>query len=286
MFSVHQAILSASPILKEKCTHSVNVYSSTCLELLHVDPESFALLLDFLYTGDFNPTPGWSSKDILDMRTLELEDESSVRYCKEARLYCLALDYQLYQLQDLVVQKMQIDDPILFDDFLKIAEETYEKLEEGQGAPFREQFKSQATREFKYNKDAVWQKWIATAVMRGGRLAGDLFASLAFSNEQNPPTEVREVIPKLELAESTMDPPSIQVDFGDSQQDLSFGNRRKMTIKDKSKKNKKKSVKTFAISEEVPCDSPPSPCPEELTICDAPKEETNHNNCCRNCVYR
>jgi len=265
----------------------VNVYSSPCLELLHVDPESFALLLDFLYTGDFNPSPDWSSKDILDMRTLELEDESSVRYCKEGRLYCLALDYQLHQLQDLVIQKMQINDPIPFDDFLKIAEEIYKKLEEGQGASFREQFKSQATRKFKDNKDTVRKNWIAAAVMRGGHLAGDLFASLAFSNEQNPSTEVREVIPKLELAESEsiMDPPSIQVDSGDSQQDLSFGNRRKMTIKDKSKKNKKKSVTTFAISEEVPCDSQPSPYSEELAIYEIPKEETNHDNCCRNCVY-
>jgi len=132
MLSVHQAILSASPILKVKCTHMVNVYSSPCLELLHVNPESFALLLDFLYTGDFNSSPGWSSRDILDMRTLGLEDESSVRYCKEGRLYCLALDYQLHQLQDLVVQNMQINDPIPFDDFLKIAEEIYERLEEGQ----------------------------------------------------------------------------------------------------------------------------------------------------------
>ena len=132
------------------------MYRSTCLELLDVDPESFALLLDFLYTGDFNPTPGWSSKVILDRRTLGLEDKSSIRCCKEGRLYCLALDYQLHQLQDLVIQKMRIGDHIPFHNFLMIAEETYEKFEDGQGVSFREQFQSQTTREFKNNRDAVW----------------------------------------------------------------------------------------------------------------------------------
>ena len=120
----------------------VNVYGSTCLELLHVDPESFALLLDFLYTGDFNPTKSWSSKDILDMRTLDLKEESSVRYCKEGRSTALLLIINFTNCKTLLSKKMQIDDPIPFHNFLKIAEETYEKLGEGQGASFREQFKS------------------------------------------------------------------------------------------------------------------------------------------------
>lgn len=266
--------------MKEKCTHRVNVYSSTCLELLDVDPESFALLLDFLYTGDFSPTPDWLSKDVIDIRTLELEDESSIRYCKEGRLYCLALDYQLYQLQDLVIQKMQIDSPIPFRNFLKIAEETYEKLEEGQGVSFREQFKSQATREFKDNRDAMGQNWIAAAVMRGGHLAADLFASLASNNKHTPSTEVREGIPKLETAEPAIDSSSLQVNSSDSQKDLSLGNSRKTKIKDE-----KKSDKTFAISEEVPCDSQPSLYPEELVSCDAIIKETKHDYRCRNCGY-
>ena len=255
------------------------MYRSTCLELLDVDPESFALLLDFLYTGGFNPTPGWSSKDILDMRTLGLEDESSIRCCKEGRLYCLALDYQLHQLQDLVIQKMQIGGHIPFHNFLKIAEEIYEKFEDGQGVSFREQFKSQATTEFKDNRDAVWQNWIAAAVRRGGHLATDLFASLASNNVHTPLTEVREGIPKLEIAESAIDSPSMEVDFDDSQKDLSVGNSRKTRIK----KNKK-GVKTFAILEEDPY-RPPSPYPEELASCAEPEEETKHNCCPRHCVY-
>lgn len=265
--------------MKEKCTLRVNVYSSTCLELLDVNPESFALLLDFLYTGDFNPTPGWSSKDILDMRTLGLEDESSIKCCKEGRLYCLALDYQLHQLQDLITQKMQIHGHIPFHNFLKIAEETYEKFEDGQGVSFREQFKSQATREFKDNRDAVWQNWIAAAVRRGGHLAADLFASLASNNVHTPPTEVREGIPKLEIAESAIDPPSIEVDSGDSQKDLSVSNSRKTR-----KKKDKKDIKTFAMPEEDPY-RPPSPYPEALASCDEAKEETKHDCCCRNCGY-
>ncbi len=76
---------------------------------------------------------------------------------------------------------MQLDDPIPFHNFLKIAEETYEKLENGQGVSFREHFKTQATREFKDNRDAAGQNWIAAAVMRGGHLAADLFPSLAFN---------------------------------------------------------------------------------------------------------
>ena len=244
------------------------MYGSTCLELLDVDPESFALLLDFLYTGDFSPTPGWSSKDILDMRTLKLEDESSIRYCKEGRLYCLALDYQLHQLQDLVIEKMQIDGPIPFHDFLKIAEETYQKLEDGQGVSFREQFKSQATREFKDNRDIVEQNWLAAAVMRGGHLAADLFASLASSNKHTPSTEVREDIPKLEIAEPAIDSPPKQVDSGGSKKDLSLGNYRKMKLK-----NKEKRIEKFAIPEEAPCASPPSPCPGDLDSCDVIEEE-------------
>ena len=214
------------------------------------------------------------------MRTLELEDESSIRYCKESRLYCLALDYQLHQLQDLVIQKMQIDNPIPFRNFLKIAEETYKKLEEGQGVSFREQFKSQATREFKDNRDAVGQNWIAAAVMRGGHLAADLFASLASNNKHTPSTEVREGIPKLETAEPAIDSSSLQVNSSDSQKDLSLGNSRKTKIKDK-----KKSDKSFAISEEVPCDSQLSLYPEELVSCDAIIKETKHDYRCRNCSY-
>jgi len=37
----------------------------------------------------------------------------------------------------------------------KVSREQIEKLEEGQGVSFSEQFKSQATRELKDNRDAV-----------------------------------------------------------------------------------------------------------------------------------
>ncbi len=76
---------------------------------------------------------------------------------------------------------MQLDDLISFHNFFKIAEETYEKFENGQGVFFREHFKTQATREFKDNRDVAWQNWIAAAVMREGHLIADLFASLAFN---------------------------------------------------------------------------------------------------------
>jgi len=176
---------------------------------------------------------------------------------------------------------MQIGGPIPFHDFLKIAEETYEGFEDGQGVSFREQFKSQATREFKDNRGAVWQNWIAAAVRRGGHLAADIFASLASSNEHTPPTEVREGIPKLEIAKSAIDSPSVQADSGDSQKDLSVSKRRKTR-----RKENKKGVETFAMSEEVPCDRPPSPYLEELASYDALEEETKHDCCCGNCVYR
>ena len=192
------------------------------------------------------------------MRTLDLEDESSIRYCKEGRLYRLALDYQLHQLQDLVIQKMQINDPIPFHNFLKIAEETYEKLE-GQGVSFREQFKSQATREFKDNRDTVGQNWIAAAIMRGGHLAADLFVSLASNNKYIPPTEVQEGIPKLETTEPAIDSSSLQIGSSHSQKNL--------------------------ISKEDPCDLQSSPYPEELASCDAIREETRHDYRCRNCGY-
>jgi len=52
---------------------------------------------------------------------------------------------------------MQLDDLISFHNFFKIAEETYEKFENGQGVFFREHFKTQATREFKDNRDVAWQ---------------------------------------------------------------------------------------------------------------------------------
>ncbi len=175
---------------------------------------------------------------------------------------------------------MQIRGPIPFHDFLKIAEEIYEGFEDGQGVSFRERFKSQATREFKDNRGAVWQNWIAAAVRRGGHLAADLFASLASSNEHTPPTEVREGIAKLEIADSAIDSPSVQVDSGDSQKDLGVSKRRKTR-----RKENKKGVETFAMSEEFP-DRPPSPYPEELASCEALEEETKPNCCCGNCVYR
>ncbi|KAI9870704.1 MAG: hypothetical protein M1830_003902 [Pleopsidium flavum] len=155
VFFVHEAILSASPVLEKMCTESIKAYSSTCIELLDVDPELFALLLDFLYTGDFTPTRGWLDQALIDKRTLELEDESSIEYCKEVRLYCLALNYQLHQLQALAIEKMQKNGPIPFQNLLKIAEEAYKKLEDGEGASFRELFKNKATRALKENRDAV-----------------------------------------------------------------------------------------------------------------------------------
>lgn len=175
---------------------------------------------------------------------------------------------------------MQIDNPIPFHNFLKIAEETYEKLEEGQGVSFREQFKSQATREFKNNRDAVGQNWIAAAVMRGGHLAADLFVSLVSNNKHTSSTEVQEGIPKLKTAEPAINSSSLQVNSSDSQKDLSLGNSRKTKIKDE-----KKSDKTFAISEEVPCDSQLSLYPEELVSCDAIIKEMKHDYHCRNCSY-
>lgn len=175
----------------------------------------------------------------------------------------------------------QIGGPIPFHNFLKIAEEAYEEFEDGQGVSFREQFKSQATREFKDNRDAVWQNWIAAAVRRGGHLAADLFASLASNNEYTPPTEVREGIPKLENVESAIDCPSTQVDSGDSQKNLSVGNRRKTR-----KMENKKGVETYAMSEEVPCDRPTSPYPKELASCEPLEEETKHDCCCWNRVNR
>ena len=175
---------------------------------------------------------------------------------------------------------MRIGDHIPFHNFLKIAEETYEKFEDGQGVSFREQFKSQVIREFKNNRDAVWQNCIIAAVRRGGYLAADPFASLASNNVHTPPTEVREGIPKLEIAESAVDSPSVEVDSGDLRDDLSVGNSRKTRIKEN-----KKGVKTFAMSEEVLYDLPSSIYPEELAKCAEPEEEKKYNCCCGNCVY-
>ena len=111
-------------------------------------------------------------------------------------------------------------------------------------------------------------------------MAADLFASLASNHEHTPPTEVRKGIPKLEIAESAIDCPSIQVDSGNSQKDLSVGNRRKTR-----RKENRKGVETFAMSEEVPCDRPRSPYPEELASREPLEEETKHDCCCRNCVH-
>ena len=111
-------------------------------------------------------------------------------------------------------------------------------------------------------------------------MAADLFASLASNNVHTPPTEVREGIPKLEIAESAVDSPSVEVDSGDLQDDLCVDNSRKTRIKEN-----KKGVKTFAISEEVPYDLLSSLYPEELIKYAEPEEEKKHNCCCGNCVY-
>ncbi|KAI9872158.1 MAG: hypothetical protein M1830_002009 [Pleopsidium flavum] len=281
VFFVHEAILSASPVLEKMCTERINAYSSSaCIELLDVDPELFALLLDFLYTGDFTPTRGW---------TLELEDQSSIEYCKEVRLYCLALKYQLHQLQALAIEKMQKEGPIPFQNLLRIAEEAYKKLEEGEGASFRELFKNKATRALKENRDAAWQSWIAAAVIRGGQLAADLFTSLALSNDQVPPIEASEAIAKLEHEDKPKIveeycPKSVEpaIDNIPTQVD-SYGFPKASKV-GKSKKMAKKK-KTVPVYEEVPPPPLQLPLLEDHAICPKAEEKINHDECCKHCLY-
>ncbi|KAI9871725.1 MAG: hypothetical protein M1830_002526 [Pleopsidium flavum] len=261
VFFVHEAILSASPVLEKMCTERIKTYSSACIELLDVDPELFALLLDFLYTGDFTPTRGWLDQALIDKRTLELEDESSIEYCKEK------------------------NGPIPFQNLLKIAEEAYKKLEEGEGASFRELFKIKATRALKENRDAAWQSWIAAAVIRGGQLAADLFTSLALSNDQVPPTEASEAIAKLEHEDKPKIveeycPKSVEpaIDNIPTQAD-SYGFQKASKVGKSKKMVKRKKI--APVYEEVP-PPPPLQLPllEDHAICPKAEEEINHDEWC------
>lgn len=96
-------MLAKSPKLDRQCNGDFEEVKRKRIDLDH-DPKIFALLLEFLYAGDYWPFRG---KEFKDNRS-EDEDVRATQLQREGDLYCLAEYYQMHDLQQLAVQKMQV----------------------------------------------------------------------------------------------------------------------------------------------------------------------------------
>ena len=96
-------MLAKSPKLDRQCNGDFEEAKRKRIDLDH-DPKTFALLLEFLYTGDYWPFLG---EEFRENRS-EDEDVRATQLQREGDLYCLAEYYQMDDLQELAVKKMQV----------------------------------------------------------------------------------------------------------------------------------------------------------------------------------
>lgn len=203
MYYVHQSVLNWSPILKSRCNDGnwINTCEAKVLPLPDVRSEIFDLLLSFLYSGDYEPTPIILNKKEEEGPASEFLDEATIMLSKHARLYSLGLKFQLTDLQALTVTKMRIESPIPLQSLLVIAEEVYGAGERFEGelsiGSFRDFLKAEASRAFQKSRGLTQEPWLANTLSKGGPLAVDLFQGLVDSTRNCESTTEEQANPDL-----------------------------------------------------------------------------------------
>ena len=167
-FTAHGDVLARSPKLDRQCNGNFSEAANKRISLPDHDPRIFALLLEYLYRGDYWPFLG----EEFDANRSDDEDVRATQLKREGDLYCLADEYQLDSLQELAVQKMQMLTPITFESFLSVSEYVYEKG--GTKGPFRGYFRQQIEGAL---PQVAHEAWLLEVIARGGDLAQDLFLS-------------------------------------------------------------------------------------------------------------
>ena len=122
----HTAVLSQSPILARFCNALFKETVERVIELPEDDPEDFAQLLEYLYSGDYEMKNN-ATAEVIPLETA----------LKLARVYILADKYQLPGLQKEVVWKMGRWWPHSCSDFFTMASLVYQNTPDSD-RPFKD----------------------------------------------------------------------------------------------------------------------------------------------------
>ncbi|KAL9608796.1 MAG: hypothetical protein Q9167_006383 [Letrouitia subvulpina] len=167
IFLVHQAVLDASPVLSRLCSECTD----NRLNLPDDDPSQFGLLLEFLYSKDFNFLSDNSSNSKDDTK-----GTITPALHELCQIYRIGEKYQLPKIQKCVVGKFDKTtdlerDPI---SFLRVAKELYGTLAESDSiyAPFFVKITENLFQ--KPTTSASISQYIKKASRFGGKFAEDI----------------------------------------------------------------------------------------------------------------
>ena len=132
------------------------------------DPKSVAMLVEYLYRGDYWPFKGPE----LETYRSQFENQIISEMQPAADLYCLAAMYDLKDLQELVVEKMKILTPMTFSSFMTLSEHIYNNSDAS--GPFRTYCRSVIEHCLPQISRG---EWLSDQVARGGDLAVELFSA-------------------------------------------------------------------------------------------------------------
>ena len=175
VFSAHQAVLSKSPFFRAACGGSFREATSRCLVLEEDDPLLFRHMLDALYCGEYHPKIKDLDPESDHSKRPEDETLRTAECSTQARLYCLAEKYDMRDMKEQAIEKLELLAPIPLQSLLNIAEEVYANVPPSDKG-FRQFFEQQA-----YDLvvgDMATEPWLLEKVRGGGMLAEDIFRAL------------------------------------------------------------------------------------------------------------
>ena len=167
-FAVHQEKLYQSPVLKRMCNSGFIEAQTKTMNLPDDEPRKVSLFIEYLYRGEYWPFKGAE----FEAYRSKHEDQRAIQMRREAELYCFAAMYQLEDLQDLAVKKMQMLTPMSFSSFLSVSEHIYNNSDAS--GPFRQYCRRQLEN---YLPEIARCQWLDDQVAKGGDLAVDLFSA-------------------------------------------------------------------------------------------------------------
>ncbi|KAF4636339.1 hypothetical protein G7Y89_g1767 [Cudoniella acicularis] len=156
--------------------HPVYPSSGDMITIPRFGLEVFALVATYLYTGDYRNSPSL----VEPAKWAEYSDIE--KFHKQVQLYSFSRNYELEVLGALAVRNIEASSMPELQSLLEISKETYEDLPEDD-VWFAQYFKTAFRRGLDENPKLTEQSWILETIKRGGKLAMDLFATLANSVE-------------------------------------------------------------------------------------------------------
>lgn len=174
-FKAHLAYLSQSPVFEAMCRHSFKEGQTLQIELPADQPKIIAVILKYLYAGDFC---GYDS-------VASGSDQESIPD-QLAEIYVTAEIYHLRDLKDLVIKKLKIvmDVKERLPAFLSTAKKIYAGIPDSDNA-FRTFFREIAADMHKLDEMSEADRAaFDRATSDGGLLTADLIAALRSQHEK------------------------------------------------------------------------------------------------------